>query len=236
MALKAVFFDLDGTLLDTSRDLGAALNRVRLEEKLPLLADDLIRQHVSNGANALIKLGFGEELTDDSHQGYRQRLLDHYLASIAEHTSPFPGIAELIEQLTARDIAWGIVTNKPLRYTNALMEHFHFASPPVATVSPEHVGISKPSPEPLLYACKLAGCAPQEALYVGDHERDVICARKAGMPSIAVGYGFTDTPEDYLGWSADHTAATVMDIWPIVQVYLTAEQFRDSPTSDELAK
>lgn len=220
MPLEAVFFDLDGTLLDTCGDLGQALNRLRAEENLPAIEQAIIRGEVSNGATALIGLGFGKGLSDAQMQSYRQRLLDHYLADIASHTYPFPGIENLIRRLSEHGIAWGIVTNKPHAYTQALMQHFDFASPPIATVSPDQVGIGKPSPEPLLFACRQAGCAPQDCVYVGDHERDVACGRNANMPTIAVGYGFTAEPDEYLQWNATHTAATADDIWPILQTYL----------------
>lgn len=220
MPLKAVFFDLDGTLLDTSADLGSALNNVRREQQLPELPHNVIRQHVSNGAGALIKLGFGDNLEDDQHAFYRTRLLDFYLGSIAQYTRPFPGIEDLIARLTEHQLAWGIVTNKPGAYTRALMSYFTFASSPSAVVSPDCVGIGKPAPEPLLHACRLTGCAPDEALYVGDHLRDIQCGHNADMPTIAVGYGFTEAPDEYLHWNATHTARTADDIWPVIQTYL----------------
>ncbi len=220
MTLKAVFFDLDGTLLDTSLDLGNALNNVRLEEQLPLIDHHLIRSHVSNGATALIQLGFGHELTEDMLSLYRSRLLDFYLAGVADHTHAFPGIYELIDALTAQGVAWGIVTNKPSTYTRALLAHIDFPQEPCAIVCPDHVGVGKPSPEPLFHACRLAGCQPAEALYVGDHLRDIECGTNAGVATIAVGYGFTADPEDYLHWNATHVARHPEDIWPIVQLYL----------------
>ncbi len=220
MPLQAVFFDLDGTLLDTSLDLGHALNRLRAEESLPALEQAVIRAHVSNGASALVKLGFGEGLTESQFQDYRQRLLDQYAGDLASHTHPFLGIENLIASMAEVGIAWGIVTNKPQAYTEALMKYFSFAQPPAATVSPDQAGIGKPSPEPLLLACRQAGCAPENCIYVGDHERDIICGRNAGMPTIAVGYGFTAEPDDYLHWNATHTAKTANDIWPILQTYL----------------
>lgn len=217
MTLKAVFFDLDGTLLDTSGDLGAALNHLRQQDGLPVLTPEQIRPEVSNGANALVRLGFGEQLDVAAHQRYRERLLDYYLEHIAEYTVPFDGIERLLLQLTEQDIAWGIVTNKPSLYTQALMRHFPFACPPVATVSPDQVGVSKPDPEPLLEACRQAGVAVHECLYVGDHQRDVECAQRAGMPAVAVGYGFTNDPDEHRHWHAEYTADTVDEIWPIVQ-------------------
>ncbi len=218
-SLKAVFFDLDGTLLDTSEDLGHALNQVRREQGLEDIPQAIIREQVSNGATALVKLGFGP-LEDDKLVPLRQRLLDMYLQHIALHTKPFEGIEELIEQLTRREIPWGIVTNKPQIYTAELMRYFEFASPPCATVSPDQVGVGKPNPAGLLYACEAAGCAPKDAIYIGDHLRDIECGHNAGMPTIAVGYGFTSHADEHRSWNATHVADQVSDIWPIIHSYL----------------
>lgn len=217
--LKAVFFDLDGTLLDTSEDLGHALNQVRREHGLEDLPQAVIRKEVSNGATALVKLGFGP-LSQEKLEPLRQRLLEMYQQHIALHTKPFEGIEELIQNLADHGINWGIVTNKPQLYTAELMRHFQFATPPCATVSPDQVGVGKPDPAPLFFACETAGCSPAEAIYIGDHQRDIECGRNAGMPTIAVGYGFTADPDEHRNWDATHVADRVADIWPIISTYL----------------
>ncbi|BCD99199.1 HAD family hydrolase [Marinagarivorans cellulosilyticus] len=215
--IEAVFFDLDGTLMDTSKDLGAALNAVRQAEGLPPLPDHITRAEVSNGANALIKLGFGEGLTADQHQFYRQALLDYYLANIAEYTFTFKGIEPLIQMLSDERIHWGVVTNKPALYTNALMAQFQFATAPAATVSPDALKAAKPDPEGLLLACQQANCAPAHCVYVGDHLRDIQAGKNAGMKTIAVGYGFTSTQNCHHQWQADYTVDCATEIWPIIQ-------------------
>ncbi len=220
MNLKAVFCDLDGTLLDTSVDLGCALNHVLKNHGLPILAQDKIRPYVSNGASALIKMALGEDVEPALLDEYRTQLLDYYLNNIAAHTTAFPGIQELIEECTSNNILWGVVTNKPSIYTEALMSHFKFASPPCSIVCPDHLGISKPRPEPLLHACKVAGCLPHEAIYVGDHSRDIECGLNANMPTIAVGYGFTTQPNEHLDWSATHAVSHASEIWPILKNHL----------------
>lgn len=219
MAVKAVFFDLDGTLLDTSRDLAGALNYLRRQHGLAELPYDRIRADVSNGATALIKLGFGETLSDTEMAELRARLLEYYLANIATHTCLFPGIEELLDTLSSHQIRWGVVTNKPRQYTSALMDQLTFAYAPAAVVSPEHVGVSKPHPAPLLHACKLAACDVSEAIYVGDHLRDIECGHNAGMRTIAVGYGFMPTPGDHVNWNATHCVEHANEIWPIIHNY-----------------
>lgn len=219
MAVKAVFFDLDGTLLDTSHDLANALNCVLRHHNLAELPYERIRSEVSNGATALIKLGFGSDLNEQEVSALRTQLLEYYLANIATHTCLFPGIEPLLNELNSHKIAWGIVTNKPHQYTSALIDQLTFAYAPAAVVSPEHVGISKPDPAPLLHACELAACKPSEAVYVGDHLRDIECGYNAGMRTIAVGYGFVPEPGDHLNWKATHCVDHADEIWPIIRRY-----------------
>ena len=215
MNLRALLFDLDGTLLDTSGDMGQALNRLLMEENRPPLTAAHIRPQVSNGANALIKLGFGE-LNPSEHEALRTRFLDLYLADIARHTAPFPGIQALLNECTQHGIAWGIATNKPWRYTEPLMRHFDFAASAAVTLCPEH---AKPKPDPsmLLLACEHLNCTPEQAIYIGDHQRDIECGTRAGMATIAVGYGFTQTPCEHTRWGATFAVPQASDIWPLIQ-------------------
>jgi phosphoglycolate phosphatase len=215
--IKAVFFDLDGTLLDTSQDLGNALNAVRKARGLPPLPRQATRPEVSNGSNALIALGFGRDISLEQHQAYRQELLDFYLDNIAQHTFAFDGVENLITELTKQGLVWGIVTNKPEPYTSALLKHFAFLSEPAVTISANELKAAKPDPEGLLLACKITGCKPEQAIYVGDHQRDIDAGKNAGMVTIAVGYGFTATPHCHQRWGADHSVDQVNQIWPIIQ-------------------
>lgn len=221
--LKAIFFDLDGTLLDTSIDLGNALNVVMEEYGKAPLPYIKTRAAVSHGANALIKLGFGE-LSSEQHQKLRNQLLQAYLNNIANNTIAFDGIEELIKQLASANLLWGIVTNKPEPYTTALMPYFKFASQPAATICPEHVNITKPDPEGLMLACKQTCIIPEQAIYIGDHERDIMAGRNAGMKTIAAGYGFTDTTECHKHWQADYNVQTAREIWPIIQTLIQPPQ------------
>lgn len=220
MTLRAVFFDLDGTLLDTAPDLAKALNHLlRAKEKDPLPFEP-VRRVVSDGAYALLNLGFGVEKNDAETADLRQELLDYYLQDLSSETHPFPGINELIENLHAHDINWGIVTNKPWAYTEPLMKRYEFARPPSCVICPDHVEQRKPHPEALLLACSQTGCTPDEAIYVGDHLRDIQCGQRASMPTISVGYGYISPEDSHLNWNADHVVDTAEEIWPIVRTYI----------------
>lgn len=219
MPLKAVFFDLDGTFLDTAQDLGNALNQLLVEMgKTEIPLGDL-RNIVSDGANALLKAGFGILPQDDSYPAMRKKLLDNYLADLASHTKPFSGIENLIKELAERQIQWGIATNKPWAYAEPLMQHFEFASAPSALISPEHVSNKKPDPESLYLACEKANCQPNEAIYVGDHLRDIQCGINAGMPTIAVGYGYITDKDAHHNWGASHVVEHATEIWPILETH-----------------
>jgi N-acetyl-D-muramate 6-phosphate phosphatase len=216
MSLRAVLFDLDGTLLDTSGDLAAALNALLQANGKPPLSLARIRAEVSNGANALVQLGFGV-LSEEEHRLKREQLLAFYWQDIAQHTQPFDGINALIQALHSQQIPWGIATNKPQRFTERLMPHFTFAAPPAVVLSPEQVSQPKPHPAMLHHACDLLGCAPAEALYIGDHPRDIECGLRAGTITLAVGYGFTQTPTEHLQWGAHHAVDSAHQIWPLLQ-------------------
>lgn len=220
MPLKAVFFDLDGTLLDTAPDLSAALNTLLMETQRPPLDYQLTRPVVSDGARALIEVGFNIAIDDPTYPDLRQRLLDHYSENLASQTQPFSGIEDLLSKLTSHNIAWGIVTNKPWAYTEPLMANFCFPSPPQVQICPDHVTHTKPHPEPLWLACKQVGCTVEEAIYIGDHRRDIEAGNRAGMATIAVGYGYIRTGDDHKTWEATHVAATGSELWPIIQNYL----------------
>ncbi|MFC6632061.1 HAD family hydrolase [Microbulbifer taiwanensis] len=215
--MKAVLFDLDGTLFDTAPDFIVVLNQLRQQEQLPPLPDDAIRSVVSNGARALVRLGFGKDEGDSGFDGLRQRLLDLYLAHLAEKTVPFPGIEALLDNLAENQIAWGIVTNKPEAYTVPLMQAFDQLPTPGAVICPDHVSKRKPDPEPVLLACSQIGCDPREAVYVGDHERDIAAGRAAGMPTIACSYGYIDEGDSAANWGADHLVDSAEEIWPLLQ-------------------
>ncbi|WP_323814641.1 HAD-IA family hydrolase [Cellvibrio sp. NN19] len=218
--IRAVMFDLDGTLLDTAPDFIVVVNQLLVEQGRPALPADTIRAGVSNGSKALIKLAFAIDEDNEQFEPLRQRLLELYLQNHSVHTKPFPGINELIAQLAAHNILWGIATNKPAMYTLPLMVDMNIQPPPASIICPDHVSAPKPNPESLFLAGTQLSCTPQEIIFIGDHKRDIDCGRDAGSITIAATYGYLDEGEDPATWNADHSVNHADEIWPIIEKYL----------------
>lgn len=201
---KIVLFDLDGTFADTAPDLAHALNQTLEQHGKPAMALEDVRPGVSHGSIALIKLGFGIDQEDSRFESLRQELLQFYIDNICLHTTLFPGMEELILQLEEKDIPWGIVTNKPEWLTNPLMEQLDMSRRAACIVSGDTTPNSKPHPEPILHACRLAGGhEPTDCIYVGDAKRDIEAGNSAGTTTLVAMFGYVapeDRPEE---WEAD---------------------------------
>ncbi|WP_416394657.1 HAD family hydrolase [Allohahella sp. A8] len=199
----AVLFDLDGCLIDTAPDFHRVVNLQRERYQLAPLDYSQVRPVVSSGARALIGLSFG---IDDSHDSYaekRQELLDLYLEYIRVDSQLFEGLEAVIECIESRDIKWGIVTNKPRIYAEALLKAMSLDQHCGVLVCPDDVSRTKPDPEPLFLACQLLGVEPAACWYLGDHVRDIQAGNAAGMFTIATAYGYVDAGEDPSAWNAD---------------------------------
>ncbi len=214
---SAVLFDLDGTLIDTAPDFIRCLNQLRQQHDLAPLPPEQIRRSVSNGAKAMVRVGFGLEPEHQDYPGKHSAFLDLYEAGVAVETTLFDGMEELLQALEARAIPWGIVTNKPARFAVPLIQALGLADRCAALVCPDHVAERKPHPESLFLACTLITADPARAIYVGDHERDIEAGRNAGMRTIAVRYGYIEDPESVDLWQADIIADTVSDLAKLLQ-------------------
>ncbi|HDZ39825.1 MAG TPA: HAD family hydrolase [Marinobacter sp.] len=207
-----VLFDLDGTLIDTAPDFIRCLNDLRRQHGLPALPADHIRRSVSNGARAMVRVGFGLEPEDPDYLEKHGAFLDLYEAGIAVETRLFEGMDALLRSLEHRGIPWGIVTNKPLRFAAPLVKALGLDTRCASLVCPDHVTHRKPAPDALFLACEQIGADPAQAVYVGDHERDIEAGRNARMKTIAVRYGYIEEPETVDLWRADIIADTVNDL------------------------
>jgi len=209
---EAVLFDLDGTFADTAPDLGAALNHVRSLHKLPPLPIETTRLQASHGSAGLIKLGFNVSPDSAKFPALRDALLAHYSANICAHTTLFSGMAELINTLEQRGLPWGIVTNKPHRFTLPLMQALGYAERAACLVSGDTCAHAKPHPEPLLHAARSMGVAPQNCLYLGDDKRDMEAGKAAGMKTLIALFGYIDPEADLVSWQANASIAAPMDL------------------------
>lgn len=209
---SAVLFDLDGTLIDTAPDFIRCLNELRKSRSLEALPPAFIRQSVSDGARAMIRIGFGLEQHEPGYSDLRAEFLDLYELGVAVETRLFEGMDEILLSLEERRIPWGIVTNKPVRFAAPLIRALDLEQRCSALICPDHVVQSKPHPEALLLACEQASAVAANAIYVGDHQRDIEAGRNAGMKTIAVRYGYIEQPDMIELWQADQIADTVSDL------------------------
>jgi phosphoglycolate phosphatase len=201
--IRAVLFDLDGTFADTAPDLAYALNETLRQFGAASLPFDRIRPHVSHGATALIRLGFGLEPGSPAFDERRQVLLRVYQDNLCRDTRPFDGIPAVLDALEANALAWGIVTNKPARLTDPLMAQLGLATRAGCVVSGDTTPTPKPHPAPILHACAQLGVPPAQCVYVGDAERDVEAGRRAGAATLAATFGYLRDHEDPAAWGAD---------------------------------
>ena len=201
--LRSVFFDLDGTLADTARDLHLALDRLCEEEGSSKAPYDAFRPIVSQGSPAMLRVGLGVSPEDPHYERLRARLLTLYSEEICTHTTLFAGTDRLIAQLQERGFSWGIVTNKPGWLTDKLLEEMQFGSSAACIISGDTLPRRKPHPDQLLLACQYAGCSPTDSVYVGDARSDIVAGRAAGMRTICALFGYIPPHEDPLSWQAD---------------------------------
>lgn len=212
---EAVLFDLDGTLADTAPDMVGALQEMQRDKGYPPVEYEQGRATVSNGALGLLKLGFPD--TDDAVRDILMcEYIDRYKANLCTKTTVFDGIDTLLDQLDAANLAWGVVTNKPAHLTEPLMRSLQLATRSACIVSGDTLATRKPAPEPMLYACELAGVRPQHTVYVGDAARDIEAGRAAGMATIAATYGYIMDDDDPAEWNADVMAASTQELAKIV--------------------
>lgn len=201
--IKTVLFDLDGTLIDTAPDMAAALDILCEEEDCPMLRFEQVRPVVSNGSNALIKLAFGDADNDGRLAHLKQRYLEIYQQNICIDSTPFAGIETVLDQIEAKGLNWGVVTNKPGWLTLPLMDKLRLTQRAATIVSGDTTKNSKPHPEPMHHACNEASSAAHECVYIGDARRDIDAGNSAGMTTLIANYGYIAIEEDVSSWGAD---------------------------------
>lgn len=200
--MQAVLFDFDGTLVDTAPDLGYALNLQRERHGLPFLPEAAIRPYASHGSRGLLEIGFGLLPTDASFEDMRAEYLELYTQVMTRQPVLFEGMAETLHAIEQRGLRWGIVTNKPRRFTMPMVSHMGLDLRAAAVISGDDAPQPKPSPQTLLMACERMQIDPQTALYVGDAERDVQAGNAAGMTTLVALFGYLSVADQPQSWGA----------------------------------
>ena len=207
--IRAVLFDLDGTLADTAPDMARTVNLMRSRRGLATVALEKVRPHVSKGARGMVCSAFGITPEHADFMALRQEFLELYGENLCVDSRLFPGMEELLGSIESRGLAWGVVTNKFERFARPLIEGLGLGARAAVVVGGDTCARAKPFPDPLIFAARQLQVEPGEALYVGDDERDVQAARAAGMPVLAAGYGYLGDGAPVQSWGADAVVDSV---------------------------
>ena len=201
--IRAVLFDLDGTLIDSAPDLGDAADKMRTDRGLPSLPEEMYRPMAGAGARGMLKVAFGITPEHADYNAMREEFFVNYEHAMTVRTYVFDGVQEVIESLRQRDLLWGVVTNKMARFTDPLTQAMPLFATASTIVSGDTTPHAKPHPEPMFEAARRLGLAPELCLYVGDDERDIVAGRAAGMRTVAASYGYLGEKTNIVSWGAD---------------------------------
>ena len=216
-SVSAVLFDFDGTFADTAPDMVRALNVVLAGEGRPPVLPAEGRPYVSSGARGMIAVGFGLFPGDADYQRLRDAFLDEYERNMCIDTAWFEGIETLVSHLEARQILWGIVTNKAARFALPLTTQLSIAPRAACVVCGDTTPHTKPHPAPLLHAAGLLAVEPARCLYIGDDQRDMRAATAAGMRGIAARYGYIGAGDDPAAWGAEAIIDAPLEILTLLR-------------------
>lgn len=198
--IRAVLFDLDGTLIDSAPDLAAAADKMRLTRGLESLPFECYRPVAGAGARGLLGAAFGITTEHAEFPALREEFFLNYESCMTERTYVFAGVAELIDAIVKRGLLWGVVTNKASRFTVPLTSAMDLFQSAGAVVSGDTTPHAKPHPAPLLEAAARLGVAPSQCVYVGDDERDMVAGHAAGMCTVAAAYGYLGADAEVSAW------------------------------------
>lgn len=200
--IQAVLFDLDGTLIDSAPDLGAAVDKMRTDRGLSSLPLARYRPMAGAGARGMLSEAFGMTPEHPEFPAFREEFFTNYQNCMTCRTQVFGGVHALLENLVERGLAWGVVTNKSMRFTDPLTRAMPLFASAGAVVSGDSTPHAKPHPAPLLEAARLLNLDPRHCVYVGDDERDIVAGLAAGMGTVAATYGYLGSVTNVRQWGA----------------------------------
>ncbi|MEO7105432.1 MAG: HAD-IA family hydrolase [Rhodoferax sp.] len=200
--IAAVLFDLDGTLIDSAPDLGAAADQMRVARGMPSLPLALYRPMAGAGARGMLGVAFGITVDAPGYEDMREEFFSNYSACMTERTVMFDGVQEMIAHLERQQLPWGVVTNKSSRFTDPLTRAMPLFANAGAIVSGDTTPHAKPHPAPLLEAASRLGVPADKCVYVGDDERDIVAGLAAGMKTVAATYGYLGKKTEIQAWGA----------------------------------
>ena len=201
--ITAVLFDLDGTLIDSAPDLGAAADKMRTDRGLPSLPLDGYRFMAGAGARGMLSVAFGMTPLHQDFEAMKEEFCKNYELDLTGRTYAFEGVAEMIDHISRANLKWGVVTNKSQRFTLPLTQAMPLFKTALTIVSGDTTPHAKPHPAPVIEAARQLGMAPERCIYVGDDERDIVAGRAAGMLTVAAAYGYLGASADTAAWGAD---------------------------------
>ena len=200
--VQAVLFDLDGTLIDSAPDLGAAADKMRTDRELPSLPLERYRPMAGAGARGMLEIAFGMSPEHPDFLAYREEFFVNYENAMTNRTVIFDGVADMIAEIVRAGMPWGVVTNKSSRFTVPLTAAMPLFATAGVIVSGDTTPHAKPHPEPLFEAARRLGVDPGRCVYVGDDERDIVAGLAAGMATVAATYGYLGQQADTSRWNA----------------------------------
>ena len=202
-SIRAILFDLDGTLIDSAPDLGAAADQMRVARGMPSLPMADYRPYAGSGARGMLRVAFGMQPEDAEFPTMREEFFQNYERRMTQDTTVFDGVSDMLASIVAHQLHWGVVTNKSKRFTEPLSRQMALFASAGAVVSGDTTPHAKPHPEPLFEAARRIGVDPQDCVYVGDDERDIIAGKAAGMHTVAAVYGYLGEKQSVAHWEAD---------------------------------
>jgi N-acetyl-D-muramate 6-phosphate phosphatase len=216
-AVQAVLFDLDGTLIDSAPDLGAAADKMRTDRGMPSLPLAHYRPMAGAGARGMLGVAFGMTPEHSEFLAYREEFFCNYENAMTERTFVFEGVWEMVQALQAMNVPWGVVTNKSQRFTLPLTASMPLFAKAGVVISGDTTPHSKPHPEPLFEAARRLELDPQRCVYVGDDERDIVAGRAAGMRTVAATYGYLGQQTNIRQWQADAHIDLPLDLLKLIE-------------------